>query len=73
MHKEEHFELLGLAASQLNLKGSFWVSVLQLNMNTIGYVIVCTFVATSGIALLVWRFARSEERWSANVREPIAS
>jgi nickel/cobalt transporter (NiCoT) family protein len=68
-------ELLGLAASQLSLNGSFSDSVLQINMTTIGYVIVFTFVATWGIALLVWHFARIEERWSANVRdsEPLAT
>jgi nickel/cobalt transporter (NiCoT) family protein len=63
-------ELLGLAANELNLKGSFWNSVARINMNTIGYVIVGVFVGTWAIALLVWRFARIEERWSASVREP---
>jgi high-affinity nickel-transport protein len=30
-------------------------------------VIAGVFVATWAIALLVWRFGRIEERWSANV------
>jgi nickel/cobalt transporter (NiCoT) family protein len=63
-------ELLGLLADELSLKGSFWDSVARINMNTIGYVIVGVFVATWAIALLIWRFARIEERWSATVREP---
>ena len=63
-------ELLGLAASQLNLKGRFWDSVSQININTLGYVIVGMFVVTWVIALLVWRLARIEERWSSNVRDP---
>jgi len=63
-------ELLGLAADELSLRGSFWDSVSRINMNTIGYVIVGVFVATWAIALLIWRFARIEERWSATVREP---
>ena len=33
-----------------------------------GYVIVGLFVATWAIALLVWRFAGIEERWSADLR-----
>src|SRR3984957_6990425 len=33
-------ELLGLAANQLNLKGGFWSAVSQVNINTLGYVIV---------------------------------
>ncbi len=62
-------ELLGLAANKLNLRGGFWNSVSLLNMNTLGYVIVAMFVATWAIALLVWRLAGIEERWSARVRE----
>ncbi len=57
-------ELLGLVASRLSLKGGFWGWVSQININTLGYVIVAMFVLTWVIALLVWRFARIEERWS---------
>jgi high-affinity nickel-transport protein len=58
-------ELLGLAAAELRLKGAFWESVSQMNINTIGYVIVAMFVVTWVIALLVWRFGHIEERWLA--------
>ena len=61
-------ELLGLAAGELGLKGGFWRAVAQVNINTLGYVIVGLFVATWAIALLVWRFAGIEERWSADLR-----
>ena len=61
-------ELLGLAAGELGLKGGFWNAVAQLNINTLGYVIVGLFVATWAIALLVWRVAGIEERWSADLR-----
>ena len=40
----------------------------QVDINTLGYVIVGLFVATWAVALLVWRFARIEERWSADIR-----
>jgi high-affinity nickel-transport protein len=62
-------ELLGLAAGKLGLKGVFWDWVSQINMNTLGYVIVGMFVATWAIALFVWRLARIEERWSANLHK----
>jgi nickel/cobalt transporter (NiCoT) family protein len=62
-------ELLGLAATKLGLKGAFWGWVSQININTLGYVIVAMFVATWAFALLIWRVARIEERWSAQVRE----
>jgi nickel/cobalt transporter (NiCoT) family protein len=61
-------ELLGLAAGELGLKGAFWTAVSQININTLGYVIVGLFVATWAVALLVWRFAGIEERWSADLR-----
>gem|GEM_PF-2348869 len=61
-------ELLGLAAGELGLKGGFWSAVSHVNINTLGYVIVGLFVATWGVALLVWRFAGIEERWSADIR-----
>ena len=58
-------ELLGLAATKLSLKGAFWGWVSQIDINTLGYVIVAMFVATWAGALLVWRLARIEERWGA--------
>ena len=63
-------ELLGLATHELGLRGSFWNWVAQININTIGFVIVGVFVATWAIALLVWRLARIEERWDAHLRDP---
>jgi nickel/cobalt transporter (NiCoT) family protein len=42
----------------------------NLNLNTVGFVIVGLFVATWAIALAVWRFARIEEKWSAGLATP---
>ncbi len=58
-------ELLGLIASKLELKGAFWSAVSQVDINTLGYMIAGMFALTWAIALLVWRFGRIEERWSA--------
>ena len=57
-------ELLGLAVSELRLKGAFWSWASHLNINTIGYAIVGLFIATWAVALLIWHFARLEARWS---------
>jgi high-affinity nickel-transport protein len=62
-------ELLGLAVAKLGLKGGFWSWVAQININTLGYVIVAMFVGTWVVALLIWRVARIEERWGAQIRE----
>jgi nickel/cobalt transporter (NiCoT) family protein len=61
-------ELLGLAVDQLGLRGGFWNWISQININTIGYVIVGLFVATWAIALTAWRVLHIEERWGANLR-----
>jgi high-affinity nickel-transport protein len=60
-------ELGGLAAQHLNLTGSFWSWFEHININLLGLVIAGMFVATWAIALLVWRFGRIEERWSAHL------
>ncbi len=61
-------ELLSVAADRLRLTGGFWSTVSNLNLNTVGFVIVGVFVLTWVIALAVWRFGRIEEKWSGNVR-----
>jgi high-affinity nickel-transport protein len=61
-------ELLGLAAAKFSLKGGFWDWISQININTLGYVIVGMFIVTWAIALLIWRFARIEERWTRGIR-----
>jgi len=56
-------ELGGLIASQLNLSGSFWIWFENININVLGFVIVGMFTVTWAIALLIWRYARIEEKW----------
>ncbi|MEU1592001.1 HoxN/HupN/NixA family nickel/cobalt transporter [Streptomyces sp. NPDC005708] len=60
-------ELLGLVAEKAHLHGAFWDRVAGLDLNIIGYVIVGLFFATWGIALLVWKVARIEEKWTAGL------
>ena len=57
-------ELLGLFADQLGWRGPFWDWIGRLNLNAVGFVIVGMFVATWAIALLIWRYARIEEKWA---------
>ncbi|MGI9125188.1 MAG: HoxN/HupN/NixA family nickel/cobalt transporter, partial [Mycobacterium sp.] len=57
-------ELLGLAAEQFGWTGGFWSWVTGLDLNVIGFMIVGLFVVTWLAALLVWRFARIEEKWA---------
>ncbi|MFC9927676.1 HoxN/HupN/NixA family nickel/cobalt transporter [Streptomyces sp. NPDC127190] len=62
-------ELLGLLADRLDLHGPFWDWVSGLDLNTVGFVIVGLFFATWAVALLVWKAARIEERWTAELAE----
>jgi high-affinity nickel-transport protein len=57
-------ELLGLLVERLGLHGAFWDWISGLDLNVLGYVVVALFVATWVVALLVWRLARIEEKWT---------
>ncbi|MEU3535456.1 HoxN/HupN/NixA family nickel/cobalt transporter [Streptomyces murinus] len=63
-------ELLGLVAEKADLHGAFWDWVSGLDLNIIGYVIVGLFFATWAVALLVWKFGRIEEKWTAGLARP---
>jgi high-affinity nickel-transport protein len=63
-------EVGGLISSQLNLSGSFWDWLANVDINFLGFVIVALFVATWMVSLLIWRFGRIEERWSAHLQDP---
>jgi len=60
-------ELGGLAASQLNLSGSFWSWFENIDLGALGLVIAGMFVLTWAIAVWVWRCRRIEERWGASI------
>jgi nickel/cobalt transporter (NiCoT) family protein len=56
-------ELLGLLDEKLGLHHAPWNWSEQLNLNTVGFLIVALFVLTCLVSLLVWRYARIEQRW----------
>ena len=58
-------EILGLIGQEADLSSPFWDFVRGFNINTAGFVIVGLFVATWVVALVYWRLARVEEKWSA--------
>ncbi|WNZ14821.1 HoxN/HupN/NixA family nickel/cobalt transporter [Streptomyces sp. 11x1] len=57
-------ELLGLVAEKAHLHGIFWDRVAGVDLNTVGYVVVGLFFVTWAVALLVWRCARIEQKWT---------
>jgi high-affinity nickel-transport protein len=66
-------ELGSALADAFGLEGGLWSFVSGLDLSVVGYGIVGLFVATWAIALLVWRFGRVEERWSAPLAAAYAS
>ena len=58
-------ELLGLFAGQLGWQGAFWNWIGGLNLNVVGFLLVGMFVLAWGVALLVWRYGRIEEKWTS--------
>ncbi len=60
-------EVLGLLADQFGWSGGLWTWVGGVDLNVIGFAIVGMFVLTWVVALLVWRFGRIEEKWSAQL------
>jgi nickel/cobalt transporter (NiCoT) family protein len=56
-------ELLSIVAQRYGLSGGVWGFVANLNLNTVGFIIVGMFVATWVVALSVWHLGRIERRW----------
>jgi nickel/cobalt transporter (NiCoT) family protein len=61
-------EVLGLLPQELHLTGSFWDWMANFDINKAGFIIVGMFVLTWVTALLVWKYGRIEEKWSAKLR-----
>ena len=62
-------ELGGLVAQRLGAQGSFWAWLENIDLGSIGFIIVGMFVLTWVLALLVWRLGRVEERWSTHLAD----
>ncbi|MFL0238074.1 HoxN/HupN/NixA family nickel/cobalt transporter [Mycobacterium sp. SMC-17] len=60
-------ELLGLLAEELGWSGGVWAWIGEIDLNTVGFGIVGLFVVTWVVALLVWRWGRIEEKWTARL------
>ncbi len=60
----EALSLLPQEIHGLSRTTGFWGLMYRFNINTAGFVIVGLFLATWLAALLIWRFARIEEKWN---------
>ena len=63
-------ELAGVLADEAGITHGPVAAIGSVPLDYAGYGIVALFVGAWMIALLVWRFGRIEERWSADLAEP---
>jgi len=62
-------ELIAVFSDKLSLSGGVWDLVAGIDLNYVGYAIVCLFILTWVIALAVWRFGHIEQRWAGRLNE----
>jgi nickel/cobalt transporter (NiCoT) family protein len=60
-------EILGILTTEMHLRGAFWDTVANFNINVAGFCIAALFVLVWAAALIYWRFGKVEARWSSNV------
>jgi high-affinity nickel-transport protein len=60
-------ELVSILTDRLDITSGPLAAIGGLDLNYVGFVIAGLFVLTWAVALLVWRYARIEEKWSAGL------
>jgi high-affinity nickel-transport protein len=60
-------EITSILADKLGIDSGLLGWVARLDLNYVGYAIVGLFIAAWVVALLVWRYGRIEEKWTARL------
>ena len=60
-------EILGILTTEMHLRGAFWDTVADFNINAAGFCIAALFVLVWAAALIYWRIGKVEDRWSSHV------
>jgi high-affinity nickel-transport protein len=61
-------ELVSVLADQLGIDSGPLAWIANLNLNYVGYAIVGLFILTWAVSLAIWRLARIEDKWSAQLQ-----
>ncbi|MGH7227375.1 MAG: HoxN/HupN/NixA family nickel/cobalt transporter, partial [Gemmataceae bacterium] len=64
----ETLSLVPLEVHGVSQTSGFWGFMYNFNINTAGFVIVGMFIVTWAAAMLIWKYGRIEERWSARLQ-----
>jgi nickel/cobalt transporter (NiCoT) family protein len=60
-------EILGILTTEIHLRGAFWDTMANFNINVAGFCIAALFVLVWAAAVVYWRLGQVEARWSASV------
>jgi high-affinity nickel-transport protein len=60
-------ELIGVLATEIHLRGGFWDTLANFNINLAGLCIAALFVTVWAAAVAYWRVARVEARWTSGL------
>jgi nickel/cobalt transporter (NiCoT) family protein len=60
-------EILGVLTSEVHLRGAFWNTMANFNINVAGFCIAAMFILVWAAALAYWRWGKVEDRWGASV------
>ena len=64
----EALGLVPLEVHGVSQTSGFWGFMANFNINTAGFVIVGMFIVTWAAAMVIWRFGRIEEKWTARLQ-----
>lgn len=59
-------ELLQVFSEKMGLSGGFWGWIQDLELGTLGYILVILFVLAWGVSVVIWKVMNLEERWGSN-------
>ena len=60
-------EILGVLTTEMHLRGAFWNTMANFNINVAGFCIAGLFITVWAVALIYWRIGNVEARWSSSV------
>jgi len=61
-------ELISILTEKIGITSGPLVAIANLNLDLVGYTIVALFVITWLLAVIIWKYGRIEEKWSANLQ-----
>ncbi|PUA38025.1 HoxN/HupN/NixA family nickel/cobalt transporter [Paenibacillus elgii] len=56
-------EIMQTSAEQFSLEGAFWSYMQNLDLGSVGYILVILFILTWSVSYGIWRVFRIEEKW----------